>query len=510
MPEQQALTERVPLAEAAGGQKPKGRRFRARIIQGDIQGSSGFYPAAMLKRDAGVFREGLPVFLDHPGATESYDRPERSVRDLAGRLATAAVYEGDGLYADVEVYEHWAPVIEAMASDIGMSIRASGTVEASTQDDIRGPIVTSLAEAASVDFVTAAGAGGKIVALLESARSESELLRQAAEALAPPFKKKDDKPGDAAGKAADDAEDATDGGADEDDENADGTKKDKLPAFLKNKKKSAVSEARNVGTWFESRIHSAFTGMADDMFGEGRLTRDERISLSSAIGDGLQAFTSRVEADCPHLYQRDIWDDPEPAQAAMAENNTKGAPVSGSTEKQTPPDREATSEVTESAREKDLAVKLAEAQNELAEARKATADELAALKTRLDESDAEKLRLTNDKAARAAVAEALKTAGLHEASHARVAESVCRDLPTVESGTLDLAKLGESIKATIDAENAYVATLAEAAGFGAVRGLGQSTSRDADSGDIDKQLAEAFAGIGLDEKAALTAAHGRA
>ena len=511
MPEQQALTELVPLTEAAGGQKPKGRRFRARIIQGDIQGSSGFYPAEMLKRDAGVFREGLPVFLDHPGATESYDRPERSVRDLAGRLATAATYESDGLYADVEVYEHWAPVIEAMAADIGMSIRASGTVEAPTQDGIRGPIVTSLAEAASVDFVTAAGAGGKIVALLESARSESELLRQAAEPLAAPFKKKgakDDKPASAADKAADDSEDAADGGADEDDENADGTKKGKLPAFLKNKK-SAVAEARNVGTWFESRIHSAFTGLADEMFGEGRLTRDERISLSSAIGDGLQAFTSRVEADCPHLYERDIWDDPEPAQAAMAEHNTKGAPVSGSTEKQTPPDREATSEVTESAREKDLAVKLAEAQNELAEARKATAGELAALKARLDESDAEKLRLTNDKAARDVVAEALKSAGLHEAAHARVIEAVCRDLPTVEGGALDTVKLGESIKATIDAENAYVATLAEAAGFGAVRGLGESTSHEVDAADIDKQLAEAFAGIGLDEKAALTAAYGR-
>jgi hypothetical protein len=159
MPGQQALTERVSLAEAAGGQAPKGRRFRARIIQGDIQGSSGFYPAKMLKRDAEVFREGLPVFLDHPGATESYDRPERSVRDLAGKLATAAVYERDGLYADVEVYPHWAPVIEAMAGDIGMSIRASGTVEPSQEEGIRGPIVTSLTEAASVGFPTAVGAG---------------------------------------------------------------------------------------------------------------------------------------------------------------------------------------------------------------------------------------------------------------------------------------------------------------------------------------------------------------
>ncbi|MER5420340.1 hypothetical protein [Streptosporangium roseum] len=179
-----ALSERVSLAEAAGGMTPKGRRFRARLIAGDIQGSSGYYSAAMLKKHAGVFHEGLPVFLDHPSATDAYERPERSVRDLAGRLASPAVYERDGLYADVEVYPHWAPVVEAMADHIGMSIRASGTVEASTNESIRGPIVTSLTEAASVDFVTAAGAGGKLVSLLESARAHSgDLLRKAIQAV---------------------------------------------------------------------------------------------------------------------------------------------------------------------------------------------------------------------------------------------------------------------------------------------------------------------------------------
>jgi hypothetical protein len=186
-PMQHALSELVSLTEAAGGTAPKGRKFRARIIAGDVQGSSGYYSAAMLKRDASVFREGLPVFLDHPGATESYDRPERSVKDLAGRLASEAVYERDGLYADVEVYPHWAPVIEAMASDIGMSIRASGTVEPSQKEGVRGPIVTSLTEASSVDFVTAAGAGGKVVALLESARAQSgDLLRKAVDTRALP------------------------------------------------------------------------------------------------------------------------------------------------------------------------------------------------------------------------------------------------------------------------------------------------------------------------------------
>jgi hypothetical protein len=515
VPEQQALTERVPLAEAAGGQTPKGRRFRARIIQGDIQGSSGYYPASMLKRDAGVFREGLPVFLDHPGATEAYDRPERSVRDLAGRLATTAVYEGDGLYADVEVYPHWAPVVEAMAGDIGMSIRAAGTVEASTDDTIRGPIVTSLSEAASVDFVTAAGAGGKIVALLESARSEGELLRQAAEALAPPFKKKD---------ATDDGkkpDTATDGSDDKGEDDED----DKLPAFLKSKQKAKVAEARNVGHWLESRMHKSFTEMADDMFGDGRLTRDERIALSSAVGDGLQAFSARVEADCPHLYQRDIWDDPETAPAEVVETaaHTTPAPpaptleesrMSG-TNQQGAPDGAAT-DVAESARERELAAQLTEstkaieaATKALTEAQQAASAEIADLKKRLDESDDDKRALANDKAARTAVAEALKTSSLHAVTHARVTESVCRDLPTTEDGALDAVKLGEVIKAAIEGEQTYVASLAEATGAGVPRGLGGDTKHDLSESDLDKELAGVFTNIGMTEKAALTAAHGR-
>lgn len=173
MPELSALAERVPLAEAAGGTPPKRRRFRARLIAGDIQGSSGYYPAHMLRESAGAFKAGLPMFLDHPSISETHDRPERSVRDLAGRLASDARYEHDGLYADIEVYPHWAPIIEAMADDIGLSIRASGTVEASTTPGIRGPIVTRITEAQSVDFVTAAGAGGKLVQLIESARAHA-------------------------------------------------------------------------------------------------------------------------------------------------------------------------------------------------------------------------------------------------------------------------------------------------------------------------------------------------
>ncbi|WP_326642886.1 hypothetical protein OG884_05805 [Streptosporangium sp. NBC_01755] len=493
------LAEQVPLAEAAGGETPKRRRFRARLIAGDVQGSCGYYPAGMLRQHAAVFREGLPVYLDHPGVTEAYERPERSVRDLAGRLATPATYQGDGLYADVEVYPHWAPVIEAMADDIGMSIRATGTVEASTQQGIRGPIVTSLTEATSVDFVTTPGAGGRIVALLESARAAGN--------LAPPFKKK----GEDEDEEPEDLEDEDDETSEDDDE--DSKKKDgkKLPAFLKAKfaaKESDLAEAATVGTWFESRIHLGFTEMADEMFGGGLLTRAERIGLSSAIGEALAAFNSRVEADHPHLYQRDLWADP----AKDADTTiTKGAPMSeGTNSEQAPPERGAN--VTEAARDTALAEALAEAQRAsiaFAEAQADAAQRIKVLEEKLAQGDAERLRLANAQTARLRCEEALKTSGLHAASYARVTESVVRDLPTDTTGALDTVKLGEAITAAIKDEATYVAALAEASGAGIPRGLGATSERELSEADVDKALANVFTSIGMHEPAALTAAQGR-
>lgn len=483
------LTESTPLVEAAAG-VPKSRKFRARLIQGGIQGSSGYYSEGMLRQHAGLFAKNTPVFLDHPGLSESMERPERSVRDLAGKLASDAVYEGDGLYADVEVYPHMAQVIEALYGDIGMSIRASGTVEASTQEGVRGPIVTSLIEVASVDFVTAAGAGGKVVALLESARANAPQQ-------------------DPAG--------------------------------------SPLQEARNVAQWLESRIHMMFTQIADDLYGDGCLTRDERIALSSAIGDGLAAFTTRVEADQPQLYQRDRWDGPPEGDAEISEADKATPENPGDITKVTenepgtqPADDKKEGivpELTEDQkRQLDEAAKvradleaanalLAEAiadknahdqtKQKLAEAEAkvtesaAVADRVTELETRLAESAARNQRLENDRAARAQVAEALKTSGLPEFAHGRLTESVCRDLPTTD-GALDTTKLTEAITAAIDGEKAYVASIAEAAGAGSVRGLGGAPApQEMTEADFDAELKESFIGIGMSPEAAQRAALGR-
>lgn len=76
-----------------------------------------------------------------------------------------------------------------------------------------------------------------------------------------------------------------------------------------------LQEAANLGYWLESRIHLAFTQIADDMFGGGRINREERIALSSAIGAALTAFNEAIAATMPSLYERDPWREAEPSSA---------------------------------------------------------------------------------------------------------------------------------------------------------------------------------------------------
>lgn len=108
------------------------------------------------------------MYADHPGVTENFDRPERTIKDLAAVIESDAVYvaEEKAAYADAKVFPQWREVIEDMMDDIGVSIRATAEV-----DDSSGKrVVTRLLHAESVDFVTKAGRGGKIAEVLESAR----------------------------------------------------------------------------------------------------------------------------------------------------------------------------------------------------------------------------------------------------------------------------------------------------------------------------------------------------
>ncbi|KQN99691.1 hypothetical protein ASF21_12855 [Arthrobacter sp. Leaf234] len=163
-------------------EKTGAKRFRIKIIDEGV-GSSGTYPGKTLEQAAKdkIFAKGTHMYLDHPTALETMDRPERTVKDLAAVLDNDAVYESGALYADIRAYSAHAGVIEEMKDDIGVSIRASAEVEEASGTRI----ITRLVEAQSVDFVTRAGRGGKVMDVLESARvTHSAISHGVAEATA--------------------------------------------------------------------------------------------------------------------------------------------------------------------------------------------------------------------------------------------------------------------------------------------------------------------------------------
>lgn len=151
-----------------------GSKWRIKVIESGW-GSSGYYGPDMLKEyGPQVFKSGTKVFMNHPSANETTDRPERDVHQLAGKLVSDATFnESDkSLYADVQFYSHYAPIIREMAGDVGLSIHALGNAQMGEAEGRKGPIVESLVAdpLTSVDVVTVAGAGGKFISLLESYR----------------------------------------------------------------------------------------------------------------------------------------------------------------------------------------------------------------------------------------------------------------------------------------------------------------------------------------------------
>lgn len=139
-------------------------------------GSSGYYPAEVLERDGPrIFRKGTKMFWNHQTMQEEAERPEGDLNHLAAELTSDARYErngkaGPGLYADAKVFEHYKSAVDDLAAHIGVSIRATGKAQQGMVEGREGAIISELTAARSVDFVTAPGAGGKVLSLFEAAR----------------------------------------------------------------------------------------------------------------------------------------------------------------------------------------------------------------------------------------------------------------------------------------------------------------------------------------------------
>lgn len=451
--------QRITITEARGGiSELTGATQLAQLIDAGW-GSSGFYSPQVLEAAARsrIFAQGTPMFLDHPTASEEHDRPERSVRDIAAYLAEDARYDPDrkALVARVKVYPHAQPLVTSLAEHVGLSIRADGMAEMGEAEGRTGPIVTQLTKAMSVDYVTQAGRGGKVLALLESARSMT------------------------------------------------------------------LAEAGSLGGWLESRLHLCLTQYADDMYGDGRLTRDERITLSAAIGEGLQAWTARVEADAPQLFTRDLYEDPQ-QQVAVAEADPAQPPAEPETTGEaepTPNEKEPGMSGTETGDmpaqtspepgglSHEARAEIAEAQLRESQARITVLEsQTAALAVERDTARGEVRRIRNVEAARGAVQSALAAhQDLPAAARTRIAESLTVTPPTTDAGDVDTSALQVSVTRAVEGERAYIASIRESAGEGTPTGLG-SSAPVADVGAWQSDVTARFGRLGLNESAAAAAA----
>jgi hypothetical protein len=331
-----------------------------------------------------------------------------------------------------------------------------------------------------------------------------------------------------------------------------------------------AAEAANLGAWLESRLHLALTTYADDMYGDGQLTREERIVLSGAIGDGLQAWTARVEADAPQLFERDRWSsapDPEPASVIAAESATAepatqpdpadntpadpppttpvvipdvtdGAPpptpappiieeepVSG-IQTGAPPEQAGTASVPDNgpppATPAVETAPTAEATAQsfralLAEAVRPLTEQIAAFQAREGQRDLEARNVRNRQTAAEAVTEALRCpehADVTASIAGRVNARVLADVPTTAEGAVDDARLGEVITAVIADEATHVRreranALAEA-GVGLPYGMGAAPAQESVDDGLEAELEAFFAGpLQMSAEAAKIAGKGR-
>lgn len=270
-----------------------------------------------------------------------------------------------------------------------------------------------------------------------------------------------------------------------------------------------VEEKRNALNWLESRIHRDFTYYADNLFGEGYITREERKTLSAGIGKGLEAFASTVEEGAPALLNRDPYDDPEGNDVEVEEDNSgrNSANRLKKEKHQMEVDDKEFAELKESV--KTLTANESSRQDEVKEAKEETKEAVE----RADRAEEANRLARANTVAREAIAE--KFGKLPDKAQTRAVErSLNDDLPVDSDGKLDESKMKERANEAALNEAKYLAE----AGVGTVEGFGSPdptkqddtvVEADAPSDASTKRLEEKFKRSGMSDSAAKAAAEGR-
>lgn len=511
------LRETGTVATAAAG----GSRRQITIIAAGW-GSSGYYSRDLLESDGpAAFPEGLHMYLDHPSRSEEADRPERSVKDLAARIASTPRMVDGELVAEAEIFAHWAPVIDALADDIGLSIRAHGTSEAGEAEGRQGPIITAITEGISVDFVTRAGAGGKIGELIESAR-DSLTLEEAADLYDTLLER--DIP------TAERVRLAKKGQAmpvrDGDGNIVDGRFPMANCGDVKNAAQ-AIGRARGDVAAMKAMIKRVASKLSCPVPFQSASAESMRETLQSTVAEQLTAAAQERWANAATFVYMDDYD-PDQGWAVFCispqggersyvqvayEATADGVTLATDTQevRRTTAYEPVTSAATESEKEE---AEMAETERlaQLEETVRQHTTKIGELETERDrEKDradrAEEALLARD--ARDIVREAIAAVeGLSEKAQKRAEDASLpprEAIPTKDDGSIDKDKLVETAKAKAEEERTY---LEEATGKGRVRGMGPSGGEPPDE-ETTKKLTEAFQRLGNSEKAAEIAAAGR-
>ena len=450
-------------------------RLLIQLIKAGWSANGRYYPAEVLKRDGPkAFPAGTQGFIDHPTEQENVERPAGSLTKLASVMTKDAYYDPARKALMGEV-RVFAPWREAL-TDMADHIGVSIRVMAEGEDG------------------RAEGKDGWIVSALVEGRSVDYVTKPAA------------------------------GGA--------------IVAVLESVNPQTVAEARNIGVWMESRLHLALTQLADDMYGNGRLSREERIAVSGALGDALKAYTTRVEADAPGLFKRDLYDEPgETARAASeaqepetdpASTDPPAGPDSPAEPAAEPPAEPATDPPptdepapagepdppgtepagpasTEESRMTDNPG--VQAPTSPGSARQVIEAELAQMRTQMSQMAARET-------ARSILAAALSDGWIPPATVTRITESLLVQLP-VTNGVLDEAELTKRVGLELRQAELEFAEALQASGRGLVKDLGQAGStysgRPGGLGvaEAESRLEKAFRTLGNSDKVAKVAAKGR-
>lgn len=186
----QKVHETAVITEAAAAAAKKTGRMLVQFISPGW-GSSGYYSSEVLEQAVTdqVIPAGTHMYADHPTDAEDIERPVRSIKDLMAvtdgpsRLATeadAAAWgaEPGAVVGEVQVVPQWRDLVETVKDSIGTSIRGSATdiVEGEAEGRRGGIIEGLVAPVLSVDFVTRAGRGGRVLSVLESAAANRRAI----------------------------------------------------------------------------------------------------------------------------------------------------------------------------------------------------------------------------------------------------------------------------------------------------------------------------------------------